>query len=99
MIAADIAQLFINSLSDRNCVLAGRFAVISCSDTAPETSLTTHTQTQTELALGGAAVNSVSTPPVAVAKLDLMFGQRRRADAFACNKLKKSAGLSIRTTA
>lgn len=97
MIAADIAQLFINSLSDRNCVLAGRFAVISCSDTAPETSLTTHTQT--ELALGGAAVNSVSTPPVAVAKLDLMFGQRRRADAFACNKLKKSAGLSIRTTA
>ena len=45
---------------------AGRSAVISCSKTAPETSSTT--RTQTELPFGGAAMNRVSTPPVAMAK-------------------------------
>jgi len=34
-----------NSRGDRNCVLAGRSAVISCSNTAPDTSSTTRAQT------------------------------------------------------
>jgi transposase len=51
-----------NSRGDRNCVAAGRSAVISCSKIAPETSPTT--RTQTELPFGGAAKNSVNTPPV-----------------------------------
>lgn len=41
--------------------------MISCSRTAPETSSTT--RTQTELLFGGTAMNSVSTPPVAIVKL------------------------------
>jgi hypothetical protein len=41
--------------------------VISCSKTAPETSSTT--RAQTEVPLGGAAMKSVSTPHVAMAKL------------------------------
>ena len=44
-----------NSRGDRNCVAAGRSTVISCSNTAPETSSTT--RTQTELPFGGAAMN------------------------------------------
>jgi len=48
-------------------VLAGRYAVISCSNTAPDTS--TKTRTQTEDPLGGAAMKIVSTLPVAMAKL------------------------------
>ena len=47
--------------------MAGRSAVISCSKTAPEISPTT--RIQTELPFGGAAMNRVSTPPVAMAKL------------------------------
>lgn len=62
-----VAPLFMNSRGDRNCVFAGRSADISCSDTVPDTSSTT--RTQTELPFGGAAMNSVSTPPVAMAKL------------------------------
>jgi hypothetical protein len=56
-----------NSRGDRNWVLAGRSVVISCSNTAPETSSTT--RTQAELPLGGAAMNRDKTPPVAMAKL------------------------------
>ena len=52
---------------NRNCVLAVRSAVISCSNSAPEASSTT--RTQTEPPLGGAAMNRVSTPLVAMAKL------------------------------
>ena len=48
-------------------MLAGRSAVISCSHAPPETSSTT--LTQTELPFGGAAMNSVKTPPVAMPKL------------------------------
>ena len=47
-------------------MLAGRSAVISCSKTAPVTSLTARTQTDDPF--GGAAMNRVSTPPVAIAK-------------------------------
>ena len=50
-------------------------AVISCSNTAPETSSTT--RTQTELPLGGAAISKVSTPPDAMAKdapMSVSFG-------------------------
>lgn len=65
--AAAVAPVFMNSLGDKNWVAAGRSAVISCSKTAPETSSTT--RTQTELPFGGAAMNRVSTPPVAMAKL------------------------------
>ena len=56
-----------NNRCDRNCVLAGRSAVISCSNTAPETS--SKARTQTELPWGSAAMKRVSTPPVAMAKL------------------------------
>ena len=56
-------------------MLAGRSAVISCSNTAPETSSTTLTQTDDPV--GGATMNRVSTPPVAMAKL-APCGQRRR---------------------
>ena len=45
----------------------GRSAVISCSNTAPVTSLTA--RTQREAAFGAAAMNRVKTPPVAIAKL------------------------------
>ena len=48
-------------------MLAGRSAVFYCSDTAPDTSSTT--RTQTEPPFDAAAMNSVSTPPVAMAKL------------------------------
>ncbi|WP_242679085.1 PhnE/PtxC family ABC transporter permease [Rhodobacter calidifons] len=44
--------------------MAGRSAVISCSKTAPDTS--SNTRTQKELQLGRAAMNRVSTPPLAV---------------------------------
>ena len=67
--AAAVAPLFMNGRGDRNCVLAGRSAVISCSNAAPDTSSTT--RTQTELPFGAAAMNRVSTPPVAMAKLGL----------------------------
>ena len=50
--------------------MAGRSAVISCSNTAPETSSTTLTQTEPPLC--GAAMIRVSTPPVAIAKLNPM---------------------------
>ena len=59
--------MFMNNRGDRNSVLAGRSEVISCSNTAPETSSTT--RTQTELPLGGAAMNRLRTPPVAIEKL------------------------------
>ena len=59
--------MFRNSLGDRNYVLARRSAVISNSNTAPDTLSTT--RTQTEVPLGGTAMISVSTPPVAMAKL------------------------------
>lgn len=64
-IAAAVAPLSMNSRGDRNCVAAGRSAVIFCSNTAPEGSSTT--RTQIEPSFGGAAQNSVSTPPVAMA--------------------------------
>ncbi len=47
-------------------MLASKSAVISCSKTAPVTSLTA--RTQTEMPFGGAAMNKVSTPPTAMAK-------------------------------
>jgi hypothetical protein len=59
--------LFKNNRGDKHCVPAGISAVISCSNTALETSSTT--RTQTELPLGGAAMNRDSTPPVAMPKL------------------------------
>lgn len=49
---------------------ASKSAVISCSNTEPETLSTT--RTQTEVPLGGAAMNRVNTPPVAMAKLARM---------------------------
>lgn len=65
--ASAVAPLIMNSCGDRNCVLAGMSVVISCSNTAPNTSFTT--RTQTVLPFGGAAMNSVRIPPVAMAKL------------------------------
>lgn len=56
-----------NRLGDENCVLAGRSASNYCWNIATETSSTTHTQT--ELPFAGAAMYSVSTPPVATAEL------------------------------
>ena len=67
MVAATVAPLFMNSRGDRNCALAGRSAVISCSSTAPETSSTT--RYHTELPLGWATMNRVSTRLVAMPKL------------------------------
>ena len=48
-------------------MFAGRSAVNSCSKTALETSCATCEQT--EPLLGGATMNSVSMPPIAIAKL------------------------------
>ncbi len=56
-----------NNRGDRNCVLAGRSATVSYLKTTPDTSSTN--RTQTELPFGGAAINRVSTLPVAMAKL------------------------------
>ena len=56
-----------NSPGDRSCILASRSVVISCSNTAPVTSRTT--RIQTELPFGGAAMNSVGTPSVAITRL------------------------------
>ena len=53
-------------------MLTGRSVVISCSNTAPETSSTT--RAQTELPLGGAAMNSVSTLAKNRAQLFTLFG-------------------------
>jgi hypothetical protein len=39
--------MFTSSLGDRNRGLAGRYAVISCSKTAPDTSSTTHRDAET----------------------------------------------------
>jgi hypothetical protein len=39
--------MFTSSLGDRNCGLAGRYAVISCSKTAPDTSSTTRRDAET----------------------------------------------------
>lgn len=47
---------------DRSCVAAGKSAVNSCSKVAPETSSTM--RTRPELSFDGAAMKSVSTPPV-----------------------------------
>ena len=65
--AAAVAPLFMKSRGARNWFAAGRSAVTSCSKTAPLTSSTT--RTQTDPAFGDAAMVSVSTPPVAMAKL------------------------------
>ena len=64
-----------NSRGDRNCEWAGRSAVISCSNTAPDTS--SIARTQTEPPLDVAAMKMVRTPPVAMAKLVSHIGQGR----------------------
>lgn len=51
----------------RTCVAAGRPAVISCSETAPEILPTTHSRT--ELPFGGTAIQNASILPVMRAKL------------------------------
>ena len=56
-----------NSRGDRNCVLAGGSAVISCSNTAPNISSTT--RTPTEDPFGDAAMNISTIPSVAMLKL------------------------------
>lgn len=86
-----------NSLGERNYVLAGRSAVISCLNTAPETSSTI--RTQKELQLGGAAMKRVSTLPIAMQKLapkSLSVGAQVPSFAISCNGL---ACLLHRTTA
>lgn len=64
-ISAAMAPLCMNSRGERNWVLAGRSALVACSKTAPETLSTT--RTQIEPPVGGAPLQRVSTPPVAMA--------------------------------
>ena len=78
-------------------MLAGKSAVISCSNTAPETSSTT--RTHTEPPLGGAAKNSVSTPPVPMPKLAPDVGQSRRAGAVVCDQLPTDVGAALEADA
>jgi len=85
------------SRGNRNCVLVGRSAVISCSKTAPETSSTTRTQTD-EL-LGVAAMNGVSTPRVAMVKdalVPVSVGAQVRSFATNCQRVAEKPDLTMR---
>jgi hypothetical protein len=63
--------LFMNSRGDRNCVWAGRSAVISCSKTAPETSSTTRTLSLIEARLR-AAITSTKQQHLDLAGLSMV---------------------------
>lgn len=76
---------------------AGRSAAISCSNTAPETSSTTRTQTDDPF--GGAAMKRVRTPPKAMAKDPPMSVSVDATVPSLATSCKVSSGLDLRTTA